>query len=96
MEWKDTTSYSQSDKERIPRSWTIKSKNITVTVHRHRHYDKDVWLLSCYPIYDCDKLKNKDLKLAQNEALELVKDYIEKQLSEINLMIEETKNETRN
>ena len=97
MEWKDTTSYSQSDKERIPRSWTIKSVELSITVHRHRDYDKDVWLLSCVNLHiDCKQLGNKDIELAKNEALNYVASYINILSSEINLMIEETNNETRN
>lgn len=88
MKWIDTTSYSQSDKERTPRVWTIKSKSLAITVHRHRHYDPDIWLLSCPHICDCKELKSKDIELAKNEALNYVAAYINGLSSEIYSIIE--------
>jgi hypothetical protein len=46
VKWKDITSYSQSEKDRTPRTfqWCL-PHYIRVTVTRHRDYDPDVWLL---------------------------------------------------
>ena len=88
MEWKDTTSYSRSDNERIPRSWQIKSGSLIITIHRHRDYDPDIWLVSCYELsISQHKLKNKELNQAKNEALLIVKNAIEILRSDINKLI---------
>jgi hypothetical protein len=68
--WSDTTSYSQSDKERIPAQFTLTLKSIRITVHRNIHYPKDQWLLSCHRLkIDNFELKNKDIEKAKDEAL---------------------------
>lgn len=96
MKWIDTTSYSQSDKERIPRAWTIRSENLTITVHRHIYHDPDVWLISCQHICDCKKLKSKDIELAKNEALNYVASCINNLSLEIYQLLMESTNETHN
>jgi len=88
MKWIDTTSYSHGEKDRTPMAWTIKSKSLAITVHRHRHYDPDIWLLSCPNICDCKELKSKDIELAKNEALSYIASYIGNLSSELYLIIE--------
>lgn len=73
MGWKDITSYSQGETDRGPRVMVLVGHDVRVTVHRHRHYDPDVWLLSCHPFFDCKVLNNKELEEAKAEAIELVR-----------------------
>ena len=72
MNWKDNTSYSQDDKERVPSSWRAEwggGNKLRVTVHRHRDYEDDVWLLSTHPgLVDMYVLTSKDIEAAQREA----------------------------
>ena len=35
IKWIDETSYSKSDKERSPKVWKLKSKDLPLIVHRH-------------------------------------------------------------
>ena len=44
--WKDTTSYSQSDVERVPREWTLEVGSLQVIVHRY--HGCEGWFGSCY------------------------------------------------
>lgn len=70
MNWKDITTYSQNDKERIPRIWHINVGPFRVSVHRHRHYEPDQWLLSTVPaLFDCELLSSGDLEEAKCQAL---------------------------
>ena len=69
--WYDTTSYSQRDKERVPRVWTLLLRNVKIIVHRHIHYDG--WLLSCRDLQiDMIELENTDIDQAKQEAVEIV------------------------
>jgi len=73
MKWTDGTSYSQSDKEKIPAVWNAKAGSLRLTVHKHIYYDKDQWLLSGLGIFDKHLLHNKDVDLAKQEALDIAK-----------------------
>lgn len=69
-EWKDTSSYGQGDKERIPTAWGLNADGIRISVHRHIHYPKDVWLLSCHNLgVSLQELKSKDIEGAKAEAI---------------------------
>lgn len=70
--WTDVSSYSQSDKERIPNVWELRIGKIRLVVHRHKYYEPDQWLMSVHGDVDIDKrpLLRKDIEEAQNEALQ--------------------------
>lgn len=74
VDWKDETSYSQNDKERIPSVWRCQIGLARISVHRHMHYEPDQWLLTAHGILSIERhlLKNKDLFRAQIEALRTV------------------------
>jgi len=78
--WKDVSSYSQSDKERVPKSFEIMaggSRGIRIVVSRHIHYEPDQWLLQCHDLsIDNNLLQNKDLEKAQEEAIQKVRAYV--------------------
>ncbi len=46
LEWKDASSYSRNDKERIPTVWELKVGGLRIVVHRIIHYPE--WYVSCY------------------------------------------------
>lgn len=79
MEWKDITSYSQRDKERIPRVLECKlANNIAVTVHKHIYCGNE-WLLSCTFLgYNCIQLETEDIENAKIKALVRVRDGLAK------------------
>jgi hypothetical protein len=73
MEWKDDTSYSRSDAERVPRSWVIEAGGFKLSVHRHIYHAPDAWLLTCHPWFECHALPSKAAPMAKQQALELVR-----------------------
>lgn len=72
MKWQDASSCSRGDKERIPTIWHLSECRICISVHRHIHYPKDMWLLTCEPFFDKYELPNKDIEDAKKLALDLV------------------------
>ena len=73
MEWKDTTSYSKGDKDRIPSSWSANiGKLRIVVVSNHIHYPGR-WVLHCSPFFNTHELKVDTKEQAQAEAARLVK-----------------------
>lgn len=70
--FKDVSSFSQSDKERISYSFEYRTKNLRICVHRHIHYPDNVWLLSVHGgVLHVDNLvlKESNIKDAQNEGI---------------------------
>ena len=77
MNWKDDSSYSQHDKERIPRIYNAKlTKDFVVTVHRHIHYAPDMWLLTCEPFFKQKELCTGSAEEAQTMAKILVRNAV--------------------
>jgi len=87
IKWQDVTSYSQSDKERIPRTFQAQLGVIGLTITRHKDYDADDWVFSTYPnlLYK-DVLDSKDLEDAKKEALTLLEKEVMKLQASINLI----------
>ena len=87
VEWKDTSSWSKSDSEEtrlVPKSWTINFNEFRLVVHRHIDYDKDEWLVTCYPgLFRQSVLKNKEIDLAKIEAILLLKTLLNKAIGVI-------------
>lgn len=91
MKWKDTSSYSQTDKVRIPNCWDIQVGAFCVTVHHHIHYPKDTWLVSCRGL-DVSQvpLNSKDISQAQPEALKYILGKMEDMRAALDLAIRHT------
>jgi hypothetical protein len=70
--WKDVSSFSQSDKERIPNCFRATGGGVVVTIHRHIHYAKDDWLMTCEPWFHPRVLDSKDTEDAKAEAAQKV------------------------
>jgi hypothetical protein len=83
VQWKDVTSYSRDDKERIPSSFETRAGDLRITVTRHIHYPPDVWLLSVaeYSRLNLIELRSRDLADAQAEALTLVRTRLHEALA---------------
>lgn len=84
--WQDTTSYRRGEREvgAPPRCWRLQlggTRDLAIAVHRHVHYPKNVWLLTCPDLnLDCIELKNRDPREAQQEALHYVVNLLEEDL----------------
>jgi predicted ATPase len=74
VKWKDTSSFNRYEKDRTPREWTAKVGVFHLTVHRHIHYEPDVWLLSTVPdLFERRELDSKDIEEAKTQSLALVR-----------------------
>ncbi len=83
--WKDISSYSQNDKERIPTIWELRIGHLRVVVHRHRWEEPDKWFMSVHGDIDIDKLPlhQKDLEKAQKEALATLHSSLHRMCKEV-------------
>jgi hypothetical protein len=72
--WKDTTMWSQSDKDRsVPQEWTLNTGKLRIVVHHYMGCG-DVWFLTCYDIgVERFDLQITDTHLAKAVAVKTVK-----------------------
>jgi len=77
MEWKDITTYSQDDTKHLPNNWEYCISSLIIHIHRHIHYEKDRWLISCSAL-NVNKipLMNKNIKKAQSEGLNFINNLL--------------------
>ncbi len=86
-EWKDTSSYSQSDKEHIPNIWSLYVPGLRISVIRAHRYCPDSWCLTCAPWFDAWPLKlaptveNRDAAMAK--AVEIVRKKLQDAIKEL-------------
>lgn len=71
-QWKDQTSYSRDDKERIPSVWVLRlTRDIRILVVRNHRYSPDSWVVHCNPWFDTHSLdlpptvENRDEAMAR-------------------------------
>ena len=90
-EWKDVTSFSRGDKERIPSVWTLQlTRHVKISVVRLHIYDRENWVMHCAPWFDTYSLKlpstveNRDE--AMSRATALVREKIEELASAMRLV----------
>lgn len=89
QQWKDSTSYSQRDKERIPSSFTLTTpSNMRVNVTNKHIYNPGNWTLSTYnpQLFDTHNMNiesSVDKEIAQEAAIKLVVDKLNKMVNEL-------------
>lgn len=83
-QWEDISSYSKSEIERPIKSLRLKVGYFYIILHRHVHYEKDDWLVNFSNVLNDRLLKNKDLELAKDEAIRLVKQIIDAANKDLN------------
>jgi hypothetical protein len=73
MKWKNTTNYSQTERDRTPREWTIEpAKGLRIIIHHYLGCG-DAWFVSCHGINLSQRqLQNIDVEDAKSEALSVV------------------------
>lgn len=74
--WKDTTSYSRGDRERVPRSLELTAGQVSVVVTRWFHGEPGRWYLSCDPWHSYHLLVATDIGEAKREAVDLVSNLL--------------------
>ena len=72
MKWKDNTFYSRDDKERISSVWNYSIGGIVICIHKHIHYAKDQWLLTCTPFYNKFELPQDNIDDLKELAIKLI------------------------
>lgn len=70
-EWRDITSYSQRDQQRIPQSWELDCGRIRLVVTR-RH-GLEGWYVSADGFFSYSALGSADIEHAKVEAMERLK-----------------------
>lgn len=83
IEWIDTTIYRRGDNERVPRVWRLKSRALSLIVHRHISYGNDAWLITCDPLFDNHKLPTTDEEQAKAMSITLVRKRLNECLAEL-------------
>jgi hypothetical protein len=82
LSWKDTTSYSQNEKERTPRTWRAEVGRFEVIVTRVIHFD-DIWFLRIRSLGIEQQLNSKDISYAKREAELILKMGLQKRIDEM-------------
>jgi hypothetical protein len=78
--WADETSYSQGEKERVPRVWKIRFGKVYLTVHRiHR---VEGWFASS-PFWEKKELKSETADEAKREAVKVIETELETALNQL-------------
>lgn len=79
LDWKDVSRYSQTDKERKPKSWKATINDLEVLVHRHIYYDG--WVLTVRELnIDKKQLSGEDIEDCKKQALDFVRKEVEARL----------------
>ena len=78
--WKDEKA-GYADKKIIGSE--IRLGKFKLSVHRHIHYDADIWLASCYGLFDQVVLRSKELLEAKCQAKAKVQVMLEDALKDI-------------
>jgi hypothetical protein len=73
MDWKDCSSYGRGEKNREPKDLRCSAGGVAICIHKHIHYPKDQWLLSCAPFFDKYELQPKGIEECKALALDLVR-----------------------
>ena len=73
MKWKDTTSFSQGDELRIPRTFVAMAGSLKITVTRHIDHEPTEWVLICDPFFRKVVIGNRTADEAKAAAIVAVR-----------------------
>jgi hypothetical protein len=79
-DWKDITSYSRGDKERIPTIFSLNAGNFRIVIMNSHIYYKGLWVLDAAPFFNLVQLKAKTKEEAQEEAVHIVRKELKRSL----------------
>ena len=83
MEWKDISSFSQSDKVREPRTFEARFGALRIVVTRHIHHSATDWVLICAPWFDNVVIGSGTSDEAKQSALLAIKNKVSSILREL-------------
>lgn len=69
-QWKDQTSYSRDDRERIPSVWQLQlTHELYITVVRKHRHNPGSWVMHCAPWFDTHSLDLMPIPENRDEAM---------------------------
>jgi hypothetical protein len=81
MNWKDTTSYSRDDKDKVPSCWTTETRKIRISVlNGHRFYPGQ-WVMHCYDLNIRERIIGNMTDMNEDDAKSKSIDIARKELS---------------
>jgi hypothetical protein len=86
MKWKDATSYSRDDKEKVPNAFQLENVSFRLSVHRMHRLQG--WFLTCYDVgrlFEGRQLVAEDLEEAKKEAVDLVYEKLKGMLEQLDV-----------
>lgn len=85
--WVDATSYSYTNKERIPKTWKLVLQTFEIIVTRHLSVAPDQWVMHCREFgVATQPLQAKELEDAKREAVEFFRIRLASALDEIRMV----------
>lgn len=83
-EWIDSTSYSQSDLEKKPTCWSLKTKSLRIIITCGHIYYKGEWIMHCFDLGIKEmSLFVKTKEEAKKKSINIVKNLLNNMLKEI-------------
>jgi hypothetical protein len=76
MKWKNTSSFSQSDKLRIPTTFVAEIGRLKITVTRHIHHAPTDWILICEPFFTQKVISDGTADEAKESAVIAVREKL--------------------
>jgi hypothetical protein len=85
--WKDTTSFSQGDKEKVPNIWTLRTDQLTISLVRNHRMIQGQWVMHC-TLLAIDTLpiglpSSEPIEVAQEIAITKVRDKLSAMMKSI-------------
>lgn len=81
--WKDASSYSRGDKNKVPNIWVLMVGPLKISVVYNHIYYPDQWTFSCSPFFEHEELGNISAQEAQDKAIQLVRAALKNTLQAI-------------
>lgn len=95
MNWKDTTSYSRTDKERKATTWETDIGTLKICVTKGHIYYPNLWVMHCHDVrIDTMPLQKANSETeAQEMAIQIVRARVAKWQSALNALTKGKENE---
>lgn len=83
MKWEDVTTYTKSDKDRVPKSWEIRINDLRIVVTRHFYHDPTDWVLICEPFCERKVISRGSIDEAKRLAIQFISQKLENTLNKL-------------
>ena len=87
-QWKDITSYSRDDRERIPNAWKLQlTREISITVVRKHLHNPGSWVMHCNPWFDTHSLDLMPIPENRDEAMGRAVTLVRAKIEELSIIM---------